>query len=209
MRTLFVLVLMVSQCVAVAGERSDVFVNGFVGSWIWVREDPTGWQLENDTLRIRSDPGALAIDNNNANMPLWFAPNIPFAVEVTVEFVPSSLYEQAGLVLYFDDANYAKLQYEMVDEGRGLTFTGEVSGEFVEVGYMAFEGRDVRLRMEYDTATVTALARGNDEAAWRQLGKMRLSYQPLRVGLATGAGSSHDPRWANYSGFVVSPVTPD
>ena len=208
MRTVFVLVLMIAQCIALAGGRGDVFIDGFVGSWTWVPEDSTGWQLDNDTLRIRSDPGALAMDNENANMPLWIAPNTPFAVEVTVEFLPTSLYEQAGLVLYFNDANYAKLQMEMVDEGRALTFTREVSGEFMELGHMAFKGRKVRLRMEYHIATVTALAKADDEISWRQLGKSRLSHQRLRIGLATGAGSSNNPRWANYSGFVVTSFTP-
>lgn len=93
---------------------------------------------------------------------------------------------------------------KMVDEGRGLTFTREVSGEFMEVGYMAFEGSEVRLRLECHATTVTAMARANHETVWTTLGKTRLAFQPPRVGLATGAGSPDDPRWARYSGFLVS-----
>ncbi len=184
-------------------ELACVFDDDLDG-WEWIREDPTGWRVVNGTLRIRSDPGALAIDNDNRNMPLRPAPEEAFALEVTVDFAPEGLYEQAGLVLYGDDDNYVKLQYERVETGRGVTFTREDHGEFFDIGFLPLEAGSVRLRLEYRAGSVVAQARRVEVEGWTTIGTTEDPPRDLRVGLATGAGSALAPRWAGYSDLVLA-----
>lgn len=197
------------SCAAAESRTADptILARGFdddLDGWEWIREDPTGWRVVNGTLRIRSDPGALAIDNDNRNMPLRPAPQGAFVVEVTLRFEPEGLYEQAGLVLYGDDDNYVKLQYERVEAGRGVTFTRENQGEFLDMGFIPLEAGSVQLRLEYRPDSVLAQARRLDVDIWTTIGATKDPPAGARVGLATGAGSAYAPRWASYSEFVVA-----
>jgi len=187
-----------------AEEVESAHASGFANfdGWQWVRPDHSGWRIEDSVLLIRSDPGALAFDNNNTNMPLHATPGDRFRLEVTVEFAPQSLYEQAGLVLYEDD-DYVKFQYERTEAGRGVTFTFERRGEFGDIGFQPLESGPVRLQLEYRDGCVRARAKRPADADWMTLGVHDFPSRSFRVGLATGAGSAVDPRWASYSDFIL------
>lgn len=78
-------------------------------AWYWIREKPGAWKVENGKLMLRSLPGYVYIDNNNApNVLLRKAPVTSGAltVEVFLENQPELRYEHAGLYWYYDDDNY-------------------------------------------------------------------------------------------------------
>lgn len=196
-----------SAAVSSESQVSEPVAPGFssdLPGWQWIREDSTGWRVVDGGLQIRSDPGALAIDNENSNMPVREVPDGPFAVELTVDFTPESLYEQAGLVLYESDDDYVKLQFERVETGCGVTFTQERHGVFVDNGFLPLDHGPVRIRLEYRRGIVNAQARRLADTVWTGVGTTRLVSDTIRVGLVTGAGAEVAPRWVTYSDFELT-----
>jgi hypothetical protein len=112
-RSLIVFIILVMADVASAQEKTlftDSFVDKLADGWSWVREDPKGWRLDKSTLEIRTSTGGLwAKENNGGNMSLRGLPEVregKLAVEVLVEIEPTNMYENAGLIWYYDDDNY-------------------------------------------------------------------------------------------------------
>lgn len=186
----------------------DSFSNGLSPGWEWVNEDPTGWSTENGALVVRADPGGLA-GNNYTNLVLRDAPEVPFAIEVTVDFSPIDRFEQAGLVIYEDDDNYIKYQRENASGspiGLTLTFTQEIEASFGLVDVFGLEDGEVRLRLEHYGDRVVALYQLRGTDTWQ--GFMNDAVPEfdgtIKVGLTTGAGNGE--RLARYSDFKTLPI---
>ncbi len=80
--------------------------------------------------------------NNNPNILLQPAPSGPWTMTTRLTFDPNENYEQAGLLVYGDDANYVKADYVYAG-GRGLEFLREADND---------RGRLRRLREHLDEA---------------------------------------------------------
>src|SRR5258707_15257877 len=101
-------------CVASAYGQDDVlFKDDFHGKlgegWSWVREHREGWRVTGRGLEVRIEPGNMWGPANDArNVLVRPAPgtaNEGIEVSVNVENRPTSQYEQADLVWYFDDGH--------------------------------------------------------------------------------------------------------
>ena len=78
-----------------------------------------------------------AAPNNNPNILLQPAPAGPWTMTTRLTFDPNENYEQAGLLVYGDDANYVKADYVYAG-GRGLEFLREENN--VAAGFGGFVG---------------------------------------------------------------------
>ncbi len=100
--------------------------------WLWLREDPMAWKLENGSLVHRVLPGYLhAKSNNSRNVLLRPLPKSdkPLAVEVHVEGEPKVQFEHAGVVWYVDDDNYVSLFQEVLGGKVELQMVTEKAGK--------------------------------------------------------------------------------
>jgi len=88
-----------TAAISVADDRPKVlfdkkFTSPLSAGWYWIREDPKAWKVEKGTLLLRSLPGYVYIDYNNAsNVLLRKAPVTSKALilEVYLENQPKIL----------------------------------------------------------------------------------------------------------------------
>ena len=110
--------------------------------------------------------------NNNPNILLQSAPTGPWTMTTRLTFDPNENYEQAGLLVYGDDANYVKADYVYAN-GRGLEFLREANN--VAAGFGGFvnistQPTTVEMRITSDGTTLRAYYRF-DGGAWTLYGE--------------------------------------
>jgi regulation of enolase protein 1 (concanavalin A-like superfamily) len=100
--------------------EKEEFLDNFDGPalnsrWHWVRENPATWSLKDrpGSLMIKTQQGDLyQSENTNNNVLLMAAESSDFQIDTKLEFDPSSNWQQAGLVVYKNDDNYVKLNFQ-------------------------------------------------------------------------------------------------
>src|SRR5207247_4222107 len=101
------------------GSFHDDFQGKLGEGWSWLREHREAWRVTGLGLEVRVEPGNMWGPANDArNLLIRPAPrpaNEGIEVSVNVENRPTSQYEQADLVWYFDDGHMVKLGQELVD----------------------------------------------------------------------------------------------
>jgi len=199
-----------------AAER-PVFVEEFgpqlSPGWSWVREDPQGWRLEDGALVMQvSTGGVWENHNNDRNVLLRAVPAeaLPaFAIEVYLENAPENQYEYAGLILYYDDDNYAILNKERVGKQELILMTekrGKPVFPFVE---KAYQPQAVWLRAVVAGRKVTGQYRSDTKSPWQTLGQCELpSATNLKVGLHTGYAAKSAQHKARFRHFKILAVSP-
>ena len=102
-----------------------------------VRHEPGGYTVGDGKLTLPAAHGDFfaAAPNNNPNILLQPAPAGPWTMTTRLTFDPNENYEQAGLLVYGDDANYVKADYVYAN-GRGLEFLREANN--VAAGFGGF-----------------------------------------------------------------------
>jgi regulation of enolase protein 1 (concanavalin A-like superfamily) len=184
----------------------DDFSPSLAEGWSWVREDPASWQVAGGALRIRTLPGTLWGDRNNAvNVITRAAPEMAeFATEAVVTKQPEAGGEQAGLLWYCDDANNIKLVKEMVGEGKlVIVMAREEDDQPGVVGEVPFAPATAQLRLALAGGRVTGHYRASDEDAWQLVGECE-PVAGVRVGLCThGRVPETEERWAQFKQFRV------
>ena len=102
-----------------------------------VRHEPGGYTVGDGKLTLPAAHGDFfaAAPNNNPNILLQPAPSGPWTMTTRLTFNPNENYEQAGLLVYGDDANYVKADYVYAN-GRGLEFLREAND--VAAGFGGF-----------------------------------------------------------------------
>ena len=155
-----------------------------------VRHDPTEYRVENGNLVLTAAHGDFfaAGANNNPNILLQSLPSGPWTTETRMRFAPNENYEQAGIVVYGNDANYVKADMVWAN-GRGLEFLREAND--VAAGFGGFVGLGanppewVQLRMWSDGTTLRAAYQPDGAASWIPYGEpAALSTVPnARIGL--------------------------
>jgi hypothetical protein len=133
------------------GVFSETYTDDFstatlASSWSWVRQDSTKWSLSQNPgkLRIVTQPGDLFGSQNNAkNLLLRDAPAGDWTATAKLTFAPVADYQQAGLIVYGDDDNYAKLmrahsgsQVVVGDKEVGGVYTQNLAGEAAGIVYL-------------------------------------------------------------------------
>jgi cytochrome c len=128
-----------------------------------VRHEPDGYSVADGRLTLPAAHGDFFANgaNNNPNILLQPAPAGEWTAQTRMTFNPNENYEQAGIVVYGDDANYVKADYVHAN-GRGLEFLREVND--VASGFGGFVGigdrpTTVDLRVTSDGTTLRAYYR--------------------------------------------------
>ena len=135
-----------------------------------VRHEPGGYTVGGGNLTLPAAHGDFFANapNNNPNILLQPAPAGPWTMTTRLTFDPNENYEQAGLLVYGDDANYVKADYVYAN-GRGLEFLREANnvaagfGGFVNISTPADDGRDADHLGRDDAARRTT---GSTAGAW-------------------------------------------
>ena len=111
--------------------RSDEFNGEALDRGRWtriVREDPAGYSVSGGWLRLQAEPGDIYGGTASAkNLILQPAPAGAWSATARITFNPTENYHQAGLMLYGDDQNYAKLDL-LWSGGRRIEFIREADG---------------------------------------------------------------------------------
>jgi beta-xylosidase len=156
------------------------------GRWSWTNEDPTHWSL---TAR----PGFLRINTQqeSRNLLLQNAPAGDFQIQTRVLFTPTENFQQAGLLVYQDDANQLALIRAFCGRappacvGNGIYFDGVAGGIPVANNFpttTTAQG-EAYLRLTR-TGSVYTGSVSTDGESWTLVGTHTASYTATRIGLS-------------------------
>jgi regulation of enolase protein 1 (concanavalin A-like superfamily) len=205
-------ILLVLAPVASAGEKekalfTEAFTDKLADGWTWVREDAKGWRLDKGTLIVRTSTGGLwQKDNNGGNILLRTPPEVKdgkLAVEVLVDVEPTNVYENAGLIWYYDDDNYVIMVKEKIDKDVLMQLVAEQDGKPKAGFHKKFnEGKSVWVRMEVEGGKITGRYRVSPKDDWQTVGQCALPVrgQP-KVGLTTAYAPKDAEHFTRFSNF--------
>ena len=187
---------------ATLGEQ--LFAAGFeseVANWELIREEPSGWRIQNDRFELRSFPGTLWEESNNTtNVAVRPLPADTFTARVTIEGHIDVAAEQGGLLWYVDDDNYVKLVKEQVGGVIVVVMVTEREG-VPEVDSFGPLGQDIAdLRLTVTADTLTGAYRPSADEAWTDIATTdRLTGKNPRIGLFSQGADVE--RWSSFSNF--------
>ena len=86
----------------------ETFDTKLQSEWKWIRPDVDGWRIQDNELQVRSQFGRIWGGNDARNV-LLIRPAKTDNIEarVNVAHAPKEKWEQAGLLWYVDDDNFA------------------------------------------------------------------------------------------------------
>jgi regulation of enolase protein 1 (concanavalin A-like superfamily) len=195
---------------------TDPFVDKLADGWSWVREAPKNWRLDRGTLVIRTSRGGLWLkENSGGNLPLRTPPEVKegkLAVEVLADIEPTSQYENAGLIWYYDDDNYVILVKEKIGNDMLVHIVSEQDAKPKAAFSRKFnDGKSVWFRMEVEGGKVTGYYRTTPKDEWLRLGQCDLPvHGEPRVGLTTAYAPNNAEHFTRFSNFrmVQIPMPP-
>lgn len=189
---------------------SESFDDGLDRSWSFVRNHRKTRKLEGGKLHVRTRPGSLYQQGNNAsNVMLRALPRTtsPLLIEVELVFRPQGLHENAGILYYLDDDNYALVDMGAHQEGDQpvrLQVLRESDG-IHSVAHDAPATADrVFLGMRITADEITGLYRYGSADNWELLGSVaRPEGAGARVGVEASNGSLETEVWAQFDNFRI------
>jgi regulation of enolase protein 1 (concanavalin A-like superfamily) len=154
---------------------SDEFASDTLNPrWSWVRENHGNWSLQKKPgyLTITTQMGEIwQAEANAQNILLCLVAPGDFQLDTKVDFRPQSNFQQAGLIVYSNDDNYLRLDYdyandlkmEMVNEDSGiftnklLPYTTKSSIFYLRIvrkgetytGYFSEDGKNYTILTQY------------------------------------------------------------
>jgi hypothetical protein len=196
---------------AVVFEES--FDQSLDSDWSWVHNAPKGWRIEQGSLFLLTEPGGFfQQEDDGKNILLRALPPSPEAllVEVGLTLRPKGKYENAGIILYVDDDNYAvvnKESYANEEPSLRLQVVYESNGEAQVAHYTPYDRARVILGMRISESDVTGLYRSSTDEPWTVLGSVpRPGGGAPSIGVKTTYGVPGSERWAEFDSFRVSTV---
>ncbi|MGW8566022.1 beta-xylosidase family glycoside hydrolase [Isoptericola sp. NPDC055881] len=169
------------------------------GRWDRVRPDDAGLSLADGALTIATLPGDLYGGTNTArNLVLQDAPTHGrWEASTTLQLAPTTCCQQAGLVLYTDDGNYASLAFSGRTGGNGrVFFLREVGGTPSVPGPvdkpLAQWPTTFSLKLVSDGTEVVGMY-SPDGTTWTPVGTPVPAGQHLRIGLFAMGGTAGAP----------------
>ena len=140
-----------------------------------VRHEPGGYTVGGGKLTLPAAHGDFFGNgpNTNPNILLQKAPPGPFTMETRLTFNPNENYEQAGLLVYGDDANYVKANL-VFSGNRALEFlreTNNTAAGFDGTVNIASRPTTVDLRVVSDGTTLRAYYRFDGDPGWTPFGE--------------------------------------
>ncbi len=192
------------------------FASDLDQSWSWVRESRTNWKLDKDhqQLLIRTMPGvSLFMEARTLTNILVRTPpesqGGPLAFEVHLHNQPTSTYEQAGIIYYFDDDNNADILKELKGGKWVIGFGVKKDRKSQLVGQnVAYDKEDVDFRLVVAGTKISGWYRGAKTEPWQRLGETELPGSgKAKIGLEAGYGPEDKENWAGFREFrIVEPA---
>ena len=171
----------------------------------------SGWQLQNINKKMWSltnNPGWLEIiarsPVSTKNYLLRQIPEGNFELETKMIFEPVANFQIAGLIIYYNSANYILFGRAYVVDGDGFYMDNVKSGKLTGGNFATpAPGTDtvfLRLRREGDTYTSYY---SEDGSHWTKIGVHTSTIKPKFVGLAAGQSTKGSiPSQFDY--FVIN-----
>ena len=189
----------------------QLFEENFIGQldhdWIWVHEQSTAWKVAGGVLHLRTLPGTLWGEANNAhNFLLRTVEEMSNGMvsRVTVTSHPRLMGEQAGLIWYLDDDNYIKLVKESLDGSQWIVLAREQDGqpELIDKTRISVESAELQLALL--GGVVHGQFRTSPTEDWRTVGECPLldGANP-KIGLFTHGGPQDIERWVELRNFAL------
>lgn len=181
------------------------------GTWTIVRETQGGHTVADGALTIPTAPGDLIGSTNDAgDLILRPVPAGEWQATTVVTLEPTQNHQQAGLLLYSDDDDYAKV--DLLHAGsRQIEFLVEDAGSAggAKTGTLPADvGPTVYLRMTADADSITA-AWSADGQTWSAIGQPapRSIFADPSVGVYAFAGTTGAPVIdASFAAFCLEGV---
>ena len=127
--------------------------------WQWLQEDPAAWKLQDGRLYLRRYKGNGFYADNNHRLPILYYPNVELrdgmSVQVKTGYDVDKSAGQGGIMLWYDDGNYAKLVLEYWwEKGIHVIFLKEENDvprheKEVDEKDLFWGGQSVELRLTY------------------------------------------------------------
>ena len=189
----------------------QLFEENFIGQldhdWIWVHEQSTAWKVADGVLHLRTLPGTLWGEANNAhNFLLRTVDEMSngLASRVTVTSHPRLMGEQAGLIWYLDDDNYIKLVKESLDGSQWIVLAREQDGQPELIDKTRISVESAELQFALLGGVVHGQFRTSPTEDWRTVGECPLldGANP-KIGLFTHGGPQDLERWVELRNFAL------
>ena len=127
-----------------------------------------------------------------------------YAVQASINLVPSRAFEQAGIGIYWDDDNYIKISKEMFNGRLSLVFATENAGHPKVNALLEYPSDDVTLRLEKRQTDVKAMYSIDGGVHWQSIGRAELlQHQERGLMLYTFSGSLLTPNTAHFSQLLI------
>lgn len=183
------------------------FTMGLDQDWTWVHEDPAAWRITDGILEMRTLPGSLWGDSNNAhNFLLRSVENFEAGLVTRVKVVnaPQLMGEQAGLIWYHDDDNYIKLVKESLEGVEWIVLAREESGQAELINKSRISVESAELQLVLQDGKVLGQYRASPEDDWQNVGECPLvGVAAPNVGLFTHGGPADVERWVALKDFSI------
>ncbi|MDD9207254.1 DUF1080 domain-containing protein, partial [Georgenia sp. 10Sc9-8] len=169
-------------CVPELVDSTDEFDGTELDRSVWstvVRENAETLRVEDGALVLPTGSYDMYGGNTNAeNIVLQPTPDGTWSATTEMTLSPEQAYQQAGLMLYGDDADFIKLALIRTPDGLGYEFIRQADGQPVDGGEIdrislpEDHPATVFVRMESDGTTVSASV-STDGETWEPLGRDR------------------------------------
>ena len=188
-----------------------LFEENFIGKldqdWIWVHEEPNAWNVVDGALQLRTLPGTLWGDSNNAhNFLLRSVDDMSngLATRVAVTNHPHLMGEQAGLIWYLDDDNYIKFVKESLEGLEWIVLAREEGGQPELIAKTRISAESAELQLVLLDGVIHGQFRISPEDDWQKVGDCPiLKAADPKVGLFTHGGPEKIERWVKLRTFVL------
>ena len=181
---------------------SDEFDNSSLGSqWSWIRENPATWSLASNPgfMRIQAETGDMYTTTQTGKNILLQTPAEDWTVEAKLIFNvrPHVSYQQGGLMVYQDDSNFVKLDWEYNGNSTRIQQIHQVSNAVQNTASVSANSiiassgpntNTVWFRIVKNGTTYTSYFSA-DGITFTQLAQRTATYSPVKVGLYSNEGS--------------------
>ncbi len=176
-------------------------------SWEWVHEEPSAWKIGTGVLHLRTLPGSLWADMNNAhNFLLRPVTEFPtgLTTRVTVKNYPVEMGEQAGLIWYHDDDNYLKFVKESLEGEEWIVLAREADGQPKLINKVGIAAENAELQLVLKGDTVAGQFRISPDGEWQTVGECPLVTAAVpKVGVFTHGCPADVERWVELTNFSI------